>query len=174
MPNNLFLFKHGLTLGFQLDSFPVPYYMIVLRGNLTVRTASGSSKAFGVGSMVHVADGEGKIQPAGALALVLLPNRLPHTISMPMLPKDEQETYHFVTLKVLPKGESGIEYGRGVRLDRKWGSGLQTSRTIDILAMSLCDAYPTLTAPLHPAYSKYLNWTTWLGPGRLVGGKRRE
>ncbi|KAI9008524.1 hypothetical protein DFJ74DRAFT_687757 [Hyaloraphidium curvatum] len=79
--------------------------------------------------------------------------------------KGSEEAFNLVTLKVLPKGLSGIET-RFVTLDRTWGPGLKTSPTIDVLGMSLCDAHRDLTAPLHPAYSKYLNWTTWLSDGR--------
>jgi len=87
--------------------------------------------------MLHVVSTEGHFSSAGALAFVLLTTRLPHTVAMRPAPAGSEEKYQFVTLKVLEKGESGIEYGRGVMLDRTWGNGLITSPTIDVLG-SFC------------------------------------
>lgn len=148
--------------------------------------------------MLHVAEPSGKFIPSGAMGLVLLTKKLPTSVVMQPAPQGSQENYNFVTLKVIEKGDSAIEFGRSIPLNRTWGPGLITSATVEVIggligidllimsdrrsigsdnlqfsifpAMSLCDAYPTLTAPLHPAYSKYLNWTTWLGPGRAEFG----
>ena len=37
-------------------------------------------------------------------------------------------------------------------------------------AISFSDVAPECVAPLHPAYSKYVNWTTFLGTGRAEFG----
>ncbi len=87
--------------------------------------------------MLHVVSGTGQLSGSDdSIALVLLSTRLPHSVVMQTVPKGEEDRFTFVTLVVLPKGESGIETdSRSVEIDRHWG-GVKTSATIDILGES--------------------------------------
>ncbi|KXS10135.1 hypothetical protein M427DRAFT_74518 [Gonapodya prolifera JEL478] len=175
---NAVFFKLDDKQAIPIDAFPSPLYLLVLRGTLSVKTPAKATTTFTAGGFFHVPSPSSSHATLAAnkgspvLALALIKNAISPS-SFFTLPKDRtnvSEDFRFTALVVTPAGGSAVSDDHAVgKLDSLWklkGADVVASTPYETLAISFCDAVPTLTAPLHPAYSKYVNWTTFLGPGR--------
>ncbi|TPX30830.1 hypothetical protein SmJEL517_g05694 [Synchytrium microbalum] len=162
---------------FTLNAIPGRYYILVLKGSLAIQLAVPTSETYTSGQCVEIEDSPTKAHckatvtsNEGLMALLLIKDVIPEHEFETIVDDKAKVAFSFDRLRVTKGGGSTID-SIGQELNKVWKrNGILSSGVVKLQAISFSDVAPECVAPLHPAYSKYLNWTTFLGSGRAEFG----